>query len=146
MLGWLRDGGRKEKERERDEGRMGGGGGGANGIGNGSLGKGVNGISSPPPSRIPVPTTVVVPQPVPVSLSPCKNQKHKNGVLDRTATTGSASALLPPGVSLHVIGEHNIHLVRQINSVVFPVRYNEKFYRDVVAVHAKELSCLGKVH
>ncbi|TPX60282.1 hypothetical protein SpCBS45565_g07558 [Spizellomyces sp. 'palustris'] len=53
---------------------------------------------------------------------------------------------LPQGVSLQSVQEENVHLVRQINSVVFPVRYNDKFYREVAVVHPKELSCLAFYH
>jgi hypothetical protein len=39
------------------------------------------------------------------------------------------------------VNQHNINQLKKVNSVVFPVTYNEKFYKDVVA--AGELAKLG---
>lgn len=39
------------------------------------------------------------------------------------------------------ITQHNVKLLKRLNQVIFPVNYNEKFYKDVLA--AKELAKLA---
>ncbi|KAI8821372.1 putative acetyltransferase family, partial [Fimicolochytrium jonesii] len=46
-------------------------------------------------------------------------------------------------IQYHPITESNITRLRQLNSLLFPVRYNDKFYRDVLHVHPADLSCLA---
>ncbi|KAI9095121.1 acyl-CoA N-acyltransferase [Phlyctochytrium arcticum] len=47
---------------------------------------------------------------------------------------------LPKGVVFSFIGTHNIQHIRDLHSVIFPVRYNDQFFRDLCFVHLKELS------
>jgi hypothetical protein len=37
-------------------------------------------------------------------------------------------------ISLGIVTQHNIMQLKKVNSVVFPVSYNDKFYKDVVNV------------
>ena len=50
---------------------------------------------------------------------------------------------LPPQLTVDHITSHNVDTFRQLNMILFPVRYNDRFYRDVCEAHAKELSSLG---
>lgn len=45
-------------------------------------------------------------------------------------------------IELGDITPHNIKQLKRLNTVVFPVSYNEKFYKDVL--EAGELAKLGK--
>lgn len=45
-------------------------------------------------------------------------------------------------LELGEITHHNIKQLKRLNTVVFPVSYNEKFYKDVL--EAGELAKLGK--
>jgi hypothetical protein len=49
----------------------------------------------------------------------------------------------PPRIDLGEVTVHNIKQLKKLNSVVFPVSYNEKFYKDVLT--AGELAKLGKL-
>lgn len=44
-------------------------------------------------------------------------------------------------IELGDVTPHNIKLLRRLNQVVFPVTYNDKFYKDVL--EAGELAKLG---
>jgi len=44
-------------------------------------------------------------------------------------------------IELGDVTPHNIKLLRRLNQVVFPVSYNDKFYKDVL--EAGELAKLG---
>ncbi len=44
--------------------------------------------------------------------------------------------------ALGEVTTHNIKQLKKLNSVVFPVSYNDKFYKDVL--QAGELARLGK--
>ncbi|KAI9003578.1 acyl-CoA N-acyltransferase [Gaertneriomyces semiglobifer] len=48
-----------------------------------------------------------------------------------------------PSVVLQTINYDNICYLRQINSLVFPVKYADSFYRDVLGKHPPELSWLA---
>ena len=48
----------------------------------------------------------------------------------------------PPRIDLGEVTVHNIRQLKKLNSVVFPVSYNEKFYKDVLS--AGELAKLGE--
>ena len=37
-----------------------------------------------------------------------------------------------PSIELGDITQHNLKQLKKINSVVFPVSYNDKFYKDVL--------------
>ena len=45
-------------------------------------------------------------------------------------------------IELGDVTHHNIKQLKRVNQVVFPVSYNEKFYKDVVI--AGELAKLGE--
>lgn len=45
-------------------------------------------------------------------------------------------------IELGDVTQHNIKQLKRLNTVVFPVSYNEKFYKDVLEVG--ELAKLGK--
>ena len=45
-------------------------------------------------------------------------------------------------IELGDVTPHNIKQLKRLNSVVFPVSYNDKFYKDVL--EAGELAKLGK--
>jgi len=45
-------------------------------------------------------------------------------------------------IELGDVTPHNIKQLKRLNQVVFPVSYNDKFYRDVI--EAGELAKLGK--
>ncbi len=47
-----------------------------------------------------------------------------------------------PRIELGEVTVHNIRQLKRLNSVVFPVSYNDKFYKDVL--QAGELARLGK--
>jgi len=47
----------------------------------------------------------------------------------------------PPRIDLGEVTVHNIRQLKKLNSVVFPVSYNEKFYKDVLS--AGELAKLA---
>jgi hypothetical protein len=49
----------------------------------------------------------------------------------------------PPRVSFSSITPNNIGTLRKINLVVFPVKYSEKFYKDVLLPEAEEFCKLG---
>jgi hypothetical protein len=42
------------------------------------------------------------------------------------------------------VTHHNVMQLKRVNQVIFPVSYNDKFYKDVV--NAGELAKLGMVH
>ena len=44
-------------------------------------------------------------------------------------------------IELGDVTQHNIKQLKRLNQVVFPVSYNEKFYKDVL--HSGELAKLG---
>ncbi|KAI8913906.1 acyl-CoA N-acyltransferase [Powellomyces hirtus] len=46
-------------------------------------------------------------------------------------------------IEYRTITEHNIIRLKHLNSVVFPVSYNDNFYRDVLTVHPDHLSCMA---
>lgn len=46
-----------------------------------------------------------------------------------------------PRLDLGEVTRHNIRQLKKLNSVVFPVSYNDKFYKDVL--QAGELAKLG---
>ena len=39
----------------------------------------------------------------------------------------------------------NCGTVRKLNSVLFPIRYSEKFYKDIVAPEAEDFCKLGQI-
>lgn len=52
------------------------------------------------------------------------------------------ASLCRPNIELGDVTPHNIKQLKKLNTVVFPVTYNEKFYKDVLEVG--ELAKLGK--
>ena len=46
-----------------------------------------------------------------------------------------------PKLELDAVTQHNIQQLKRVNQVVFPVSYNDRFYKDVV--HAGELAKLA---
>ncbi|KAJ3153793.1 hypothetical protein HDU86_005126 [Geranomyces michiganensis] len=48
-------------------------------------------------------------------------------------------------IEFRSISEENIIKLKQLNSVVFPVVYNESFYRDVLHLHPAHLSLMAYV-
>lgn len=47
-------------------------------------------------------------------------------------------------IELGDVTPHNIKQLKRLNTVVFPVSYNERFYKDVLEVG--ELAKLGNIH
>jgi len=49
-------------------------------------------------------------------------------------------------VTLHQITPYNINSVKSINRMVFPITYNEQFYRDIIFKYNKNLSRLAVIN
>lgn len=49
-------------------------------------------------------------------------------------------------VSLSSITPNNIGTVRKLNSVLFPIKYSEKFYKDIQAPEVEEFCKLGVLY
>ncbi|KAJ3043068.1 hypothetical protein HDV00_005976 [Rhizophlyctis rosea] len=74
---------------------------------------------------------------------------HKQSILtDPEAWTPrppiSTYTPLPPQLAMENITSYNVEMFRRLNMVLFPVRYNDRFYRDVCETHARELSNLAR--
>ena len=49
----------------------------------------------------------------------------------------------PPRISFSSINHNNLGTVRKLNSVLFPIRYSEKFYNDILATDIEDFCKLG---
>ena len=78
-----------------------------------------------------------------------REKRHASG-FPRLITAGSimSSATAPvktPGrVTFSCLTPNNIGVVRKLNSVLFPVRYAEKYYKDILALEVEEFCQLGE--
>lgn len=51
----------------------------------------------------------------------------------------------PARVSFASITPNNLGTVRKLNSVLFPIKYSEKFYQDVLLPEAEDFCKLGRL-
>lgn len=56
-------------------------------------------------------------------------------------SNGSAKA--SPRVTFTPITPNNLGTVRKLNSVLFPIKYSEKFYKDILLPEVEEFCQLG---
>lgn len=50
-----------------------------------------------------------------------------------------------PKIGLSSITPSNLGTLRKLNSVIFPVKYSEKFYKDVLLPEAEDFCKLGEI-
>ena len=50
----------------------------------------------------------------------------------------------PARVTYSYLTPNNLGVVRKLNSVLFPVRYAEKYYKDILAPEVEEFCQLGE--
>ena len=55
----------------------------------------------------------------------------------------SMSTNKSPRVTFSSITPNNVGTVRKLNSVLFPIRYGEKFYKDILLPEAEDFCKLG---
>lgn len=58
-----------------------------------------------------------------------------------TATNPSKT---PARVTFSCLTPNNIGVVRKLNSVLFPVKYAEKYYKDILTLEVEEFCQLGE--
>lgn len=51
-----------------------------------------------------------------------------------------------PRISFASLNTNNLGTVRKLNSVLFPINYSEKFYRDILQPDVEEFCKLSKYH
>jgi len=50
----------------------------------------------------------------------------------------------PARVTFSYLTPNNVGVVRKLNSVLFPVKYAEKYYKDILAPEVEEFCQLGE--
>lgn len=50
----------------------------------------------------------------------------------------------PARVTFSCLTSNNVGVVRKLNSVLFPVKYAEKYYKDILAPEVEEFCKLGE--
>ena len=61
-----------------------------------------------------------------------------------TAGSMMSSGKTPARVTFSCLTPNNVGVVRKLNSVLFPVKYAEKYYKDILAVEVGEFCQLGE--
>ncbi|KAJ3177261.1 hypothetical protein HDU87_004512 [Geranomyces variabilis] len=64
---------------------------------------------------------------------------------ERSATSSTPTPLVRGTIEYRSISDQNILKLKHLNSIVFPVVYNENFYRDVLQLHPQHLSSMAYV-
>lgn len=55
----------------------------------------------------------------------------------------SSTTKMPPRVSFASITPNNLGTVRRLNSVLFPIKYSEKFYQGLLQPEVEDFCKLG---
>ena len=56
----------------------------------------------------------------------------------------SSAGKTPARVTFSCLTPNNIGVVRKLNSVLFPVKYAEKYYKDILTLDVEEFCQLGE--
>ena len=56
----------------------------------------------------------------------------------------TSSGKTPERVTFSYLTPNNLGVVRKLNSVLFPVKYAEKYYKDILAPEVEEFCQLGE--
>ena len=56
----------------------------------------------------------------------------------------STAGKTPARVTFSCLTPNNVGVVRKLNSVLFPVKYAEKYYKDILALEVEEFCQLGE--
>lgn len=72
------------------------------------------------------------------------SQKSNRYILPRSQLCPTMSTK-PARVSFASITPNNLGTVRKLNSVLFPIKYSEKFYQDVLLPEAEDFCKLGRL-
>jgi hypothetical protein len=59
-------------------------------------------------------------------------------------SSAASSGKTPEKVTFSYLTPNNLGVVRKLNSVLFPVRYAEKYYKDILAPEVEEFCQLGE--
>ena len=80
----------------------------------------------------------------------CVRERQRRRIFPRPVCIMSATTEQPPvdrpvdRVSFSSINNNNLGTVRVLNTTLFPVRYSEKFYKDIVRPEVEEFCKLGR--
>jgi hypothetical protein len=59
-------------------------------------------------------------------------------------SSATAPVKTPARVTFSSLTPNNVGVVRKLNSVLFPVKYAEKYYKDILAPEVEEFCQLGE--
>lgn len=82
-------------------------------------------------------------------IQPLKEEDEVGETVKRTLLfpapprDSSTSTVDDARVSLSHLSEFNIESLRALNGALFPVSYNDRFYRDLLGTYPSDLSLLG---
>ena len=61
-----------------------------------------------------------------------------------TSAAATGPGKTPAKVTFSYLTPNNLGVVRKLNSVLFPVRYAEKYYKDILAPEVEDFCQLGE--
>ncbi|KAJ3172598.1 hypothetical protein HDU88_005927 [Geranomyces variabilis] len=76
---------------------------------------------------------------------PSKPLLEASSISHQLAVTSTPTPLVRGTIEYRSISDQNILKLKHLNSIVFPVVYNENFYRDVLQLHPQHLSSMAYV-